>query len=87
MKHVWVNIYDVLDAEKTGETVTRFPNLKALAIYTTANDYEKVFPKRRAKGGALKFLLKQIFRGSGSNKGRAGGGVSLEDVFQALSMY
>lgn len=78
MGGIWVNIYDVLDAQKTGETVLRFPNLRALADYS----YEdKIFPKQKAKGGALKFVLKELSKGR-----RARGGVSLEHAFGVMSI-
>ena len=56
-----MNIFDVLQAEKTGESVRRFKRLKDLSEYSIEN--EKVFGKKDAKGGALKFLLKQIVIG------------------------
>ena len=53
-----MNIFDVLQAEKTGESVRRFKGLRKLSHYSTES--EKVFWRKGAKGGALKFLLKPI---------------------------
>ena len=79
MRGIWINIFDLLDAKKTGTRVLRFPNLRALAEYSYEN--EKVFPLKKAKGGALKFLLRKI-----SKTRRAEDGLSLENAFRMMSI-
>lgn len=75
-----MNIFDVLQAEKTGGTARRFENLGALARYST--NRKKVFPKVEAKGGALKFLLKKIL----ARRREPDGGVSLANAFVKMAI-
>lgn len=78
---IWVNIFDVIQAEKTARTVRRFQNLGELARYSTSK--RKVFPKDDAKGGALKFLLKKILA---RRREAADGGVSLANAFGNMAI-
>ena len=78
---IWVNIFDVIQAEKTGGTARRFENLAELARYSTSR--RKVFSKDDAKGGALKFLLKEILA---RRRWEADGGVSLANAFVKMTI-
>ncbi|KAJ7691329.1 hypothetical protein B0H17DRAFT_935150 [Mycena rosella] len=52
----WVNIYDLLDAKRTGRPVKKHPSAVALSKYT--RNTKKIFPKRSAKANRfLKVLL------------------------------
>jgi hypothetical protein len=54
-----VNLVDLVDTQRTGESVEIFPNLKKLQGYTIKNN--KYFPKEDAyAGGLLRFLLREI---------------------------
>jgi hypothetical protein len=61
LKGVWVNIYDLVDAVRTGSTPPRrFLSRRALAEYTIS--HHKVYPKKKAKkGGPVRALLAHIF--------------------------
>jgi hypothetical protein len=54
-----VNIYDLIDAARTHRRVRLFPWAGALAVYT--KETEKIYPKKKAKGELMKFMLRQIF--------------------------
>ncbi|KIJ51124.1 hypothetical protein M422DRAFT_158523 [Sphaerobolus stellatus SS14] len=60
IKGVYVNIFDVVDAQRQGRKATpMFSNVHLLRAYTFDN--EMIFPKRRAKReGLLKYLLREI---------------------------
>ncbi|EGN97585.1 hypothetical protein SERLA73DRAFT_57238 [Serpula lacrymans var. lacrymans S7.3] len=71
IKGVFVNITDLVDTPRTGESVKLFKSESALADYTITSD--KFFPREEAKaGGILKFLLRQIMN-SGSRTQRVRG--------------
>ncbi|KAJ5126092.1 hypothetical protein N7448_005402 [Penicillium atrosanguineum] len=56
---VHVNLVDLVDTRRTGESVEHFPNVSALRKYT--KETKKVFPKSAAKAdGFLKALLRVI---------------------------
>ncbi|KAJ7088422.1 hypothetical protein B0H15DRAFT_908523 [Mycena belliarum] len=58
-EETWVNIYDLLDARRTGEPVKLHPSAAALRRYT--KDTKKIFPKRAAKQNRfLKVLLIEL---------------------------
>ncbi|KAJ7232433.1 hypothetical protein B0H12DRAFT_1028383 [Mycena haematopus] len=57
---VWINIFDLLDAKRTGKPVKKHASLKALREYTKRTN--KIFPKKAAKENQfLKVLLREIF--------------------------
>lgn len=60
VKKIHVNICDLVDylrAEDDNAEVPKFPNVKALRIYSKKNG--RIFPKEDAKaGGLLKHLLR-----------------------------
>lgn len=49
---------------RTGAAFDFFPNLQELRSYTMEN--ELYFPKRKAKEGVLKYLLRDILRRRGA---------------------
>ncbi|KAJ7473996.1 hypothetical protein FB451DRAFT_1035144 [Mycena latifolia] len=56
---VWVNICDLVDAERTGEPVIKHPSAVALRKYTRQT--KKIFPKHAAKENRfLKVLLIEL---------------------------
>ncbi|KAF7300037.1 hypothetical protein MKEN_01326500 [Mycena kentingensis (nom. inval.)] len=58
---IFVNIYDLLDAKRTGEPVKRHHSRNALRVYILQSK-ARVFPKARAKKNAfLKVLLIGVF--------------------------
>ncbi|KAJ7767873.1 hypothetical protein DFH07DRAFT_915484 [Mycena maculata] len=60
LHNVWVNIYDLIDAKRTGRPVKRHPSLVALRKYTMI--HKKIFPKHAAKQNRfLKVLLVEMF--------------------------
>lgn len=77
---VHVNIVDLVDTNRTGVELQKFPNVVALRTYTKATG--KIFPREHAyAGGMLKYLLREITgtyegnsrvsrRGNSSNRGR-----------------
>lgn len=79
--HLWVNIFDVLQAAKTGIPPRRFDSLRQLAVYSKRK--KRVFPKDEAKGGALKFLLKRILH---VPVRRLDGGVDLAEAVAGLKI-
>ncbi|KAH8586466.1 hypothetical protein B0O99DRAFT_702131 [Bisporella sp. PMI_857] len=59
-KEVWVNIYDLIDANKLGQLPNRFVSEAALSKYTIRTN--RIYPKRMAKdGGPVRALLAHIF--------------------------
>ncbi|KIJ29783.1 hypothetical protein M422DRAFT_268735 [Sphaerobolus stellatus SS14] len=59
VKHVHVNVFDVVDAQRQGRQATPiFRNVQQLKTYTIENGM--TFPKKRAKRGLLKYLLRNI---------------------------
>lgn len=59
VRQTHVNLVDLVDTVRTGESVKVFPNLKKLQSYTIKN--RKFFPKEDAyAGGLLRFLLREI---------------------------
>ncbi|KAJ7115263.1 hypothetical protein C8R44DRAFT_709707 [Mycena epipterygia] len=57
---VWVNIFDLLDAKRTGQPVRRHPSAAALRKYIRKTG--KIFPKRAAKANRfLNVLLVEVF--------------------------
>ncbi|KAK7065018.1 hypothetical protein R3P38DRAFT_3420379, partial [Favolaschia claudopus] len=57
---VWVNIYDLLDAKRTGSPPKKHRSAGALAEYCRQTD--KIFPKRKAKANPfLRVLLVEVF--------------------------
>ncbi|KAJ7461287.1 hypothetical protein B0H11DRAFT_2285861 [Mycena galericulata] len=57
---VWVNIYDLIDAKRTGRPVKKHASGDALRKYTKKT--KKIFPKAAAKGNPfLKVLLVEMF--------------------------
>ncbi|KAJ7449477.1 hypothetical protein B0H11DRAFT_2247215 [Mycena galericulata] len=57
---VWVNIYDLIDAKRTGRPVKKHASADALRKYTKKT--KKIFPKASAKGNPfLKVLLVELF--------------------------
>ncbi len=59
LKKTYVNIFDLIDAARTGTVARTFPNNKKLAAYTK---HGKIFPKEKAKSNLLlKFMLRHIF--------------------------
>ncbi|KAH7929073.1 hypothetical protein BV22DRAFT_152681 [Leucogyrophana mollusca] len=69
----YVNIVDLVDSQRTGVAVCRFPSLGDLVEYTI--DTEKYFPKENAyAGGLLRELLREIlgtYHGKRRPKGNA----------------
>jgi hypothetical protein len=61
LKGVWVNIHDLIHAVRNDCTPPqRFPNQRALALYT--RNHNKYYPKEKAKaGGPVRTLLAHIF--------------------------
>ncbi len=60
LKPIHVNIFDVLEFHRgQRQELRRFDTVKQLAKYSKKNN--KIFPKRMAKRGALKFLLRKLF--------------------------
>ncbi|CAK5279655.1 unnamed protein product [Mycena citricolor] len=60
MKKTWVNIYDLLDAQRTGGPVVQHRTKHALRVYSLQN--EKIFPKETAKENRfLAVLLIDMF--------------------------
>lgn len=59
-KTVWVNIFDLVDAKRTGKPVKKHPSAKALRRYS--KEEEKIFPLKKAKENPfLNVLLIQMF--------------------------
>jgi hypothetical protein len=59
LKGKFVNLVDLVDTGKTGQSVTQFDTLEKLQGYTIETG--KFFPKKSAyAGGVLKFLLREI---------------------------
>ncbi|KAJ7448679.1 hypothetical protein B0H11DRAFT_2202355 [Mycena galericulata] len=57
---VWVNIYDLIDAKKTGQPVKKHSSANALREYSKESD--KIFPKKIAKQNRfLAALLIEMF--------------------------
>lgn len=72
VQEVHVNLVDLVDTRKTGESVRIFDTLDGLRAYTIQEG--KYFPKESAyAGGVLKFLLREIlnnYGGSGTRRRR-----------------
>ncbi|KAF8988974.1 hypothetical protein BDQ17DRAFT_1257362 [Cyathus striatus] len=63
VKHVHINLVDLVDTKRTGSSIKRFNSEVALSNYTMST--EKIFPKLEARaGGILKFLLRNILNPS-----------------------
>ncbi|KAL8369031.1 hypothetical protein RB599_004461 [Gaeumannomyces hyphopodioides] len=59
VRQTHVNLVDLVDVARTGESVTVFPNLEQLRDYTVETG--KFFPKNDAHaGGLLRYLLRKI---------------------------
>ncbi|KAJ7791758.1 hypothetical protein B0H14DRAFT_2934339 [Mycena olivaceomarginata] len=57
---VWINIFDLMDAKRTGRPVKKHASANALRAYTRRT--KKIFPKKAAKDNQfLKVLLVEIF--------------------------
>jgi hypothetical protein len=66
-----VNLVDLI--ERKSQHVTKFSSERELSEYT--QEEKKYFPKENAyAGGLLKYLLRQIFNPSSSNRGPGGTG-------------
>ncbi|CAK5264090.1 unnamed protein product [Mycena citricolor] len=62
MRNTWVNIYDLLDAKRTGKTVLKHPSKDALRSYSINSKPPKIFSKAQAKKNRfLKILLIEMF--------------------------
>jgi len=76
IKETHVNLPDLLDAHRSGATVTLFRTKDELAAYTIGEG--RYFPKEEAyAGGVLKFLLREIhnpYRGKHRSSKRRGPG-------------
>jgi hypothetical protein len=60
LKGKHVNIFDLVDAARSGTAARTFPTSQQLADYTMDND--KIFPKKAAKSNKLlKFMLRHLF--------------------------
>jgi len=62
VKGLFVNLVDLTDMERTGETVEKFSSLQDLQDYTIRMG--RFFPRESAyAGGVLKYLLREILNG------------------------
>ncbi|KAJ7615257.1 hypothetical protein DFH06DRAFT_1062785 [Mycena polygramma] len=60
LRHIFVNIYDLLDAKRTGQPVKKHTSANALREYS--RDEEKIYPKKSAKKNPfLKVWLIRMF--------------------------
>ncbi|KAF7367751.1 hypothetical protein MSAN_00839100 [Mycena sanguinolenta] len=60
LRTTWINIFDLLDAKRTGRPVKKHASAKALREYTKRED--KIFPKKDAKKNRfLKAWLIKMF--------------------------
>jgi hypothetical protein len=60
LSKIHVNIYDVLELWRgQRQGITRFRNVAQLSRYSQEED--KIYPKKKAKAGVMKFLLRPLF--------------------------
>jgi len=60
LRSIWVNIYDLIDAKRTGQPVKKHATVDALRKYSKKS--KKIFPKKAAKENRfLKVLLVEMF--------------------------